>query len=86
MIITIFIWFQNNRFIEFDVRTLITFPFVFLYTAYHFGKYIHLIIVKGINVPGKVINVKSNILTNLKVSDFKHKPKGVTSSVGIWFH
>ena len=86
MIITIFIWFQNNRFIKLDMRTLVTLPVVLFFTVFDFCKYVHLIIVEGVHVSGKVIDVECNFLTKLKVRNFKHEPEGVTSSVGVGFH
>lgn len=51
-----------------------------------FGKNIHFIIVEGVDVPGKVIDVECNILIKLEVRNFKHEPEGVASSVSVCFH
>ena len=86
MIKTIVIWFQHNRFVKLNVSAFVTLPLVLLFVVYNFGKYVHLIVVESVHVTREVVNVEGYVLVKLEVGDFKHKPKGVTSSIGIWFH
>ena len=68
------------------MSTFVALPVGVFVSVDDFCKNIHLVIVKGVDVPGKVIDVECNILVKLKVRNFKHEPEGVTSSIGVCFH
>jgi hypothetical protein len=68
------------------VSAFVTLPLVLFFVVYNFGKYVHLIVVESVHVTRKVVDVEGYVLVKLEVGDFKHEPKGVTSSIGIWFH
>tara|TARA_B110000285_G_C15095694_1_gene601830 strand:+ start:834 stop:1040 length:207 start_codon:yes stop_codon:yes gene_type:complete len=68
------------------VGALIALPGVLFVSVENFGKDVHFVVVESVNVPRKVIDVKRNFLSDLKICNFKHKPKSITSSVSVWFH